>query len=91
MGENTKIELQEALSATPSTTCTTICGRISSRRRSDSYKENVTCTEEIISQESVSLQTFAHLNIKKINRKIDIRLIPILTVLYLLSFLDRGK
>ncbi|KGQ08782.1 putative transporter C11D3.18C [Beauveria bassiana D1-5] len=34
---------------------------------------------------------FAHLDEKKILRKMDIRLIPILALLYLLSFLDRGN
>ncbi|KAI3342724.1 major facilitator superfamily domain-containing protein [Ustulina deusta] len=35
--------------------------------------------------------SFAHLDEKKILRKMDIRLIPMLAVLYLLSFLDRGN
>ncbi|KAJ6782851.1 hypothetical protein PWT90_02850 [Aphanocladium album] len=34
---------------------------------------------------------FAHLDEKKILRKMDLRLIPVLAVLYLLSFLDRGN
>jgi hypothetical protein len=34
--------------------------------------------------------TFAHLDEKKILRKMDLHLIPILAVLYLLAFLDRG-
>lgn len=34
---------------------------------------------------------FAHLDIKKIHRKMDARIVPMLTVLYLLSFLDRGN
>ncbi|CEJ90732.1 Putative Major facilitator superfamily transporter [[Torrubiella] hemipterigena] len=34
---------------------------------------------------------FAHLDEKKILRKMDIRLIPVLALLYLLSFLDRGN
>ncbi|KAF1988899.1 MFS general substrate transporter [Aulographum hederae CBS 113979] len=35
--------------------------------------------------------TFAHLDEKKILRKMDLRLIPMLALLYLLSFLDRGN
>jgi hypothetical protein len=34
---------------------------------------------------------FAHLDIKAIHRKMDLRIIPVLTILYLLSFLDRGN
>jgi hypothetical protein len=34
---------------------------------------------------------FAHLDIKAIHRKMDFRIVPMLTVLYLLSFLDRGN
>ncbi|OAR01925.1 hypothetical protein LLEC1_02383 [Akanthomyces lecanii] len=34
---------------------------------------------------------FAHLDEKKILRKMDMRLIPVLALLYLLSFLDRGN
>ncbi|KAF2430788.1 MFS general substrate transporter [Tothia fuscella] len=35
--------------------------------------------------------SFAHLDEKKILRKMDLRLIPMLALLYLLSFLDRGN
>ncbi|KAI1335590.1 major facilitator superfamily domain-containing protein [Xylariaceae sp. FL0016] len=38
-----------------------------------------------------TLDSFAHLDEKKILRKMDMRLIPMLAVLYLLSFLDRGN
>jgi hypothetical protein len=34
---------------------------------------------------------FAHIDEKKVLRKMDIRLIPMLALLYLLSFLDRGN
>lgn len=57
----------------------------------NSKKGNVTLVNRVATQEDVSLETFAHLDIRKINRKIDIRLIPVVTVLYFLSFLDRGK
>lgn len=39
----------------------------------------------------VTAATFAHLDEKKILRKMDLRLIPMLALLYLLSFLDRGN
>ncbi|KAI0515276.1 major facilitator superfamily domain-containing protein [Xylaria bambusicola] len=39
----------------------------------------------------VTYESFAHLDEKKILRKMDIRLIPMLALLYLLSFLDRGN
>lgn len=47
--------------------------------------------EATIERSDVTLDSFAHLDIKKILWKIDIRLIPMLTSLYLLSFLDRGN
>lgn len=34
---------------------------------------------------------FGHIDPNKVRTKLDIRLIPVLTVLYLLSFLDRGN
>lgn len=37
------------------------------------------------------LERFAHLDQKAILRKMDVRLIPMLAILYLLSFLDRGN
>ncbi|KAK0638944.1 major facilitator superfamily domain-containing protein [Cercophora newfieldiana] len=37
------------------------------------------------------LEQFAHLDQKAILRKMDMRLIPMLAILYLLSFLDRGN
>lgn len=39
--------------------------------------------------ESHTAERFAHLDEKKILRKMDMRLIPMLTLLYLLSYLDR--
>ncbi|KAM0493156.1 hypothetical protein ACHAPB_008560 [Verticillium nonalfalfae] len=38
-----------------------------------------------------TLESFAHLDEKKVLRKMDVRLIPMLALLYLLSFLDRGN
>jgi hypothetical protein len=39
--------------------------------------------------QGTTLASFSHLDQKKILRKMDIRLIPMLALLYLLSFLDR--
>jgi len=39
----------------------------------------------------VTNPSFAHLNEQKILRKLDLHLIPMLALLYLLSFLDRGN
>lgn len=36
----------------------------------------------------VTRESFAHLDEKKILRKMDLRLLPMLTLLYLLSFID---
>ncbi|KAK0634307.1 major facilitator superfamily domain-containing protein [Bombardia bombarda] len=40
---------------------------------------------------ATTLESFAHLDQKAILRKMDLRLIPMLALLYLLSFLDRGN
>ncbi|KAJ7175883.1 major facilitator superfamily domain-containing protein [Mycena filopes] len=45
--------------------------------------------EKLASESQVVLDTFDSAEDKKLVRKIDLRLIPILTLLYLLSFLDR--
>ncbi|KXX76189.1 High-affinity nicotinic acid transporter [Madurella mycetomatis] len=42
-------------------------------------------------KEPVALESFAHLDEKAILRRMDIPLIPMLALLYLLSFLDRGN
>ncbi|SMR61887.1 unnamed protein product [Zymoseptoria tritici ST99CH_1E4] len=57
----------------------------------DSEKANLSIVDRAIARENVSLASFAHLDIKKINRKIDIRIIPVITALYLCSFIDRGN
>ncbi|KAG9674717.1 MFS general substrate transporter, partial [Aureobasidium melanogenum] len=53
--------------------------------------EKIAAIDAIAEDPSVTLENFAHLDINKILRKIDMRLVPMLTVLYLLSFLDRGN
>ncbi|KKZ61720.1 hypothetical protein EMCG_03749 [[Emmonsia] crescens] len=40
---------------------------------------------------AVSLPDFSHIDEKKILRKMDLHLIPIMSLLYLLAFLDRGN
>jgi hypothetical protein len=45
--------------------------------------------DAIALSQGTTLASFSHLNEKKILRKMDIRLIPMLAILYLLSFLDR--
>ncbi|KAK7438662.1 major facilitator superfamily transporter [Colletotrichum acutatum] len=47
--------------------------------------------DAIATAQGTTLASFAHLDEKKILRKMDIRLIPMLALLYLLSFLDRGN
>ncbi|TIA04214.1 MFS general substrate transporter [Aureobasidium pullulans] len=53
--------------------------------------EKIAAIDAIAEDPSVTLESFAHLDINKILRKIDMRLVPMLTILYLLSFLDRGN
>lgn len=66
-------------------------------RASDDNSKKMTRAEKteainaIVQDPRVTLETFAHLDLKKILLKIDLRLIPPLTALYLLSFLDRGN
>ncbi|KAI4834406.1 MFS general substrate transporter [Aureobasidium sp. EXF-8845] len=53
--------------------------------------EKIAAIDAIAEDPSVTLESFAHLDINKILRKVDMRLVPMLTILYLLSFLDRGN
>lgn len=51
--------------------------------------------DDVVAVENSKLQEasepdFSHIDEAKTLRKMDIRLLPVLTVLYLLSFLDRG-
>jgi len=56
-----------------------------------SKADKVHVVDDLIARPDVTLETFSHLDINKILRKIDLRLVPMLTLLYLLSFLDRGN
>ena len=56
----------------------------------DSEKVEVQETENaLVGSQRVAMERFAHLDEKKILRKMDLHLIPVLTLLYLLSYLDR--
>ena len=54
-----------------------------------SVEEETRRIDAIPLAQGTTLASFSHLNEKKILRKMDIRLIPMLAILYLLSFLDR--
>ncbi|KAH6887895.1 major facilitator superfamily domain-containing protein [Thelonectria olida] len=56
-----------------------------------SGKEGLRHDDGIAALPGRTLESFSHLDEKKILRKMDIRLIPMLAILYLLSFLDRGN
>ncbi|OLN81350.1 putative transporter C1002.16c-like protein 17 [Colletotrichum chlorophyti] len=56
-----------------------------------STKDEVRRIDAIAAAEGTTLDSFARLDEKKVLRKMDIRLIPMLALLYLLSFLDRGN
>ncbi|KAF2114154.1 major facilitator superfamily domain-containing protein [Lophiotrema nucula] len=53
--------------------------------------EEIKRIDALATAPGVSMASFAHLDEKKILRKMDSRLIPMLALLYLLSFLDRGN
>ncbi|KAI0126752.1 major facilitator superfamily domain-containing protein [Xylariales sp. AK1849] len=54
-------------------------------------KAEIDRIDAIAQTPGTTLESFAHLNEKKILRKMDMRLIPMLAILYLLAFLDRGN
>lgn len=53
-----------------------------------SKSERVQEVDAVIARPDVTLETFAHLDIKKILLKMDLRLIPMLTLLYLVGDLS---
>ncbi|KAI2613738.1 MFS general substrate transporter [Hypoxylon fragiforme] len=55
------------------------------------YQNEVDRIDTLATSPEVTLESFADLDEKKILRKMDLRLIPMLALLYLLSFLDRGN
>lgn len=56
-----------------------------------SKAEEIARIDRLATAPGVTLESFAHLDEKKILRKMDLHLIPMLALLYLLSFLDRGN
>ena len=52
-------------------------------------KDNVRCDEERV-EDSVRSVNLTPAQEKKIWRRIDLRLVPIITVIYLFAFMDRG-
>lgn len=55
----------------------------------DKTEEEIERVDALALAEATTLDSFKHLDEKKILRKMDLRLIPVLSLLYLLSFLDR--
>lgn len=53
--------------------------------------EEIAQIDTLATADGVTLASFKHLDEKRILRKMDLRLIPMLALLYLLSFLDRGN
>jgi hypothetical protein len=64
---------------------------ISSGYGGKSKTEEIARIDALATGAGVTLASFAHLDEKAILRKMDLRLIPMLALLYLLSFLDRGN
>lgn len=56
-----------------------------------SKADRIRAIDERATAPGVTRQTWAHINEKKLLRKMDWHLLPILTLLYLLSFIDRGN
>ncbi|KAI9689363.1 MAG: hypothetical protein M1822_010014 [Bathelium mastoideum] len=54
-----------------------------------SKPEQGVTVDATVASSDITSQTFDHLETKNILRKIDVRIIPVLAILYLLSFLDR--
>lgn len=54
-------------------------------------RQKIERIDKLATAPGVTLESFAHLDEKKILRKMDWHLIPMLALLYLLSFLDRGN
>ncbi|KAF3994084.1 hypothetical protein FT663_00104 [Candidozyma haemuli var. vulneris] len=57
----------------------------------EAEKGKLEYTESPVSTKSLLNDDFEDIDKKKLTRKIDLRLLPIFTVLFLLSFLDRGN
>ncbi|KAJ4352809.1 hypothetical protein N0V95_003917 [Ascochyta clinopodiicola] len=68
-----------------------LASRSTSSRGGKSRAEEIARINKLATAPGVTLESFAHLDEKKILRKMDLHLIPMLALLYLLSFLDRGN
>ncbi|KAI0160235.1 MFS general substrate transporter [Xylariaceae sp. FL1272] len=64
---------------------------VANRDNLNARQDEVGRIDALATAPDTTLQSFAHLDEKKILRKMDMRLIPMLAILYLLSFLDRGN
>ncbi|UPX09665.1 uncharacterized protein EKO05_0000349 [Ascochyta rabiei] len=62
-----------------------------SSRGGKSRAEEIARINKLATAPGVTAESFAHLDEKKILRKMDLHLIPMLALLYLLSFLDRAN
>lgn len=56
-----------------------------------SEKPGVVYVESVEQGSNIDVSKFADIDEKKLVRKVDMRLLPLFTILYLLSFLDRGN
>lgn len=56
-----------------------------------SDKGEIDRIDAIAAAPETTIESFSHIDEKKVLRKLDLRLIPVLALLYLLSFLDRGN
>ena len=65
--------------------------RHASGSRRGSTAEQIAAIDAMASAPGVTRQSFAHIDEKKLLRRMDFHLLPILTLLYLLSFIDRGN
>ena len=66
-------------------------GQHRSHSRRGSAAEQIAAIDAMASAPGVNRQSFAHIDEKKLLRRMDWHLLPILTLLYLLSFIDRGN
>ena len=61
------------------------------RARKPTKADKIKAIDAIATAPGVTRASFAHIDEKKLLRKMDWRLLPMLTLLYLLSFIDRGN
>ena len=66
-------------------------GACAKKKKHSTRSEKVVGIDELATAPDVIRKSFAHLDEKAVLRKMDLGLIPMLALLYLLSFLDRGN